>query len=202
MLKNRRSLLAGMALLAVAAAPATAFAQAGQDANAAPAGRYVIDTRHMAVLARVPHGGFSYEVFRFGDVTGDLTWNPANPSANQLSVTVNTASIGTPIEGFADELKGARFLNAEQFPQATFVSSAFRQIDATHGEVDGTLTIKGVAKQVTFAVELVGAGRNQRGMAIIGVHATTTINLDDYSLPGFITGQAQIVVDGEFDQQN
>ncbi len=170
------------------------------DATAAVAGAYTIDASHTAVIARVPHGNFSYEIFRFGGVAGQLTWNPANASANQLNVTVQIASIQTPVEGFAEELQGARFLNAAQFPQATFTSTAFRQIDATHAEVDGTLTLKGVAKSVTFRVELIGAGQGMRGGHVIGYHATTRINNADYSLPGFIRGETEIVIDGEFNR--
>lgn len=200
MIQNRRLFAAAVAGLALAVSSA-AHAQPAADASAASAGTYQIDARHTAVIARVPHGGFSYEVFRFGGVAGELVWDPANAAANRLNVTVQVASIATPVDGFATELQGERFLNAQQFPTATFVSTAFRRIDASHGQVDGNLTIKGVTKAVTFEVELIGAGQGQRGNSIIGYRATTNINLADYSLPGFIQGQAQIVIDGEFGRQ-
>ncbi|WP_395646878.1 YceI family protein [Terricaulis sp.] len=197
---NRRFVAVAVAGLALAFSSA-ANAQPAADASAAPAGTYRIDQNHTAVIARVPHGGFSYEIFRFGAVAGELAWDPANAGANRLNVTVQVASIATPVDGFAAELQEPRFLNAAQFPTATFVSTAFRRTDANHGQIDGTLTIKGVAKPVTFDVELIGAGQNQRGAAIIGYRATTNINLADYSLPGFIQGTAQIVIDGEFQRQ-
>lgn len=197
MIQNRRLFAAAIAGLALAFSGG-AVAQPVADAGAAAAGTYQIDAGHTAVIARVPHGGFSYEIFRFGGVAGELTWYPANPAANRLNVTVQIASIATPVEGFAAELQEARFLNAAQFPTATFVSTAWRRIDASHGQVDGDLTIKGVTKRVTFDVELIGAGQGMRGGSVIGYHATTNINLGDYSLPGFIQGQAQIVIDGEF----
>jgi polyisoprenoid-binding protein YceI len=199
MIHNRRLFAAAVAGFALALS-GVASAQPAADSSAAPAGTYRVDQNHTAVIARVPHGGFSYEVFRFGAVAGELTWDPANAAANRLNITVQTASIQTPVDGFAAELQGQRFLNSAQFPTATFVSTAFRRTDANHGQIDGTLTIKGVAKPVTFDVELIGAGQGQRG-AVIGYHAMTNINLADYSLPGFIQGQAQIVIDGEFGRQ-
>lgn len=200
MIQNRRLFAAAVAGLALAFA-GVASAQPVADSSAAPAGTYRLDPGHTAVIARVPHGGFSYEIFRFGQVAGELTWDPANAAANHLNVTVQIASIATPVDGFAAELQEARFLNVAQFPTATFVSTAWRRTDASHGQVDGNLTIKGVTKAVTFDVELIGAGQGMRGGTVIGYHATTNINLADYSLPGFIQGQAQIVIDGEFGRQ-
>lgn len=188
--------IAGAALLFAG----NAYAQATTNAASAPAGTYTIDANHTAVIARVPHGGFSYEIFRFGAVEGTLTWDPANAVANSLNVTVQTNSIATPVEGFASELQGARFLNSAGHPMATFVSTAFRQVDATHAEVDGNFTLKGVTKPVTFHVELIGAGENQGGTPTIGFRATARINNADYNFPGFIRGESEIVVDGEFNR--
>lgn len=192
---NRRIFAAAAFTLALAMAP-SAFAQA--DATAAPAGAYNLDINHTSVVARVPHQSFSYEIFRFTPTAGTLTWDPASAAANQVNVTVSTASIQTPVEGFAQELQGSRYLNAQRFPEATFVSTAFRQVDATHAQVDGNFTFKGVTKQITFHVELIGAGRDSRGRHVIGFHATATINNADYDFPGFIRGNTQIVIDAEF----
>ncbi len=195
---NRRTFAAAAFALILAAAP-SAFAQA--DPNAAAAGAYTLDINHTAVVARVPHQNFSFEIFRFTPTAGTLTWNPASAAANQVNVTVSTASIQTPVEGFAQELQGARYLNAQRFPEATFVSTAFRQVDATHAQVDGNFTFKGVTKQITFDVELIGAGRGQGGATVIGFHATATINNADYDFPGFIRGNTQIVIDAEFQKR-
>jgi len=196
MFHNRRTFAAAILGAAITFTAAPAFAQT--DLSAAPAGVYTLDINHTAVIARVPHQSFSYEIFRFTPTAGQLTWDPASPNTSQVNVTVSTASIQTPVEGFAQELQEARFLNAARFPVATFVSTAFRQTDATHGQVDGNLTIKGVTKAVTFEVELIGAGRGSRGGSVIGFHATTFIDNADYSLPGFISGRTQIVIDAEF----
>lgn len=199
MLHTRRFFAAAAFALSLAAAPA-ALAQTANPADAA-AGAYTLDVNHTAVVARVPHQTFSFEIFRFTPTSGELTWDPANASANRLSVTLNTATIQTPVENFATELQGRQFLNSQQFPTATFVSSAFRQIDATHAEVTGTLTLKGVAKEITFNVELIGAGRNPRGRSVVGVHARAWINNEDYDFPNYIRGRTEIVVDAEFIKQ-
>jgi len=199
MLHTRRLFAAAALALSLAAAPG-AIAQTTNPADA-PAGAYALDVSHTAVIARVPHQTFSFEIFRFTPTSGELTWDPSNASANRLNVTLNTATIQTPVENFATELQGRQFLNSQEFPTATFVSSTFRQIDATHAEVTGTLTLKGVAKEITFNVELIGAGRNPRGRYVVGVHARAWINNEDYNFPGYIRGRSEIVVDAEFIKQ-
>lgn len=200
MLSNRRSFAAIIVGAALAFGAAPALAQSTNLSDAA-AGTYTLDINHTAVVARVPHAGFSYEIFRFTPTAGELVWDPASANTSRVNVTVSTTSIQTPVQGFSEELQGARFLNAAQFPEATFVSTAFRQTDATHGQVDGNFTFKGVTKPITFDVELIGAGRGMRGGSVIGFHATATINNADYSFPGFISGQTQIVIDAEFQKR-
>ncbi len=73
------------------------------------------------------------------------------------------------------ELSGAKYLNSAAFPQATFVATTFHPTDATHGKVDGTFTLMGKTKPVTFDVMLVGAGPGF-GHARMGIHAETAIN--------------------------
>ena len=171
---------------------------ASHDYKAALPGKYAIDAKHTGLVTRVPHVGFSYSVFRFQAVDGTLSWDPANPKADALSVTVDPKSIVTgPVDGFSDEI-GAKFLQVAKFPTATFVSTAFHPTSATHGTVEGDLTLIGVTKHVSFDVDLVGAGKGFRGQ-VIGVTARTKLDPTVYGLPAFITGPIELTIDTEFD---
>ncbi|HLY80432.1 MAG TPA: YceI family protein [Caulobacteraceae bacterium] len=171
------------------------------DYKAAPAGKYVIDAKHTGLVARVPHLGFSYSVFRFQTVAGALAWDPANPAADKLQVTVDPKSITTaPVEGFSDELSGDKFLNAVKFPTLTFVSTGFHPEGATHGKVDGDLTVMGVTKHVVFDVDLVGAGKGFRG-PVIGVTAKTQLDPKGLGLPPLLSAPIELIIDSEFDFQ-
>lgn len=186
-------LVAGQA----AAQPQMPVAQ--HDYKAAAPGKYVIDAKHTALIARIPHLGFSYSVFRFQTVDGKLGWDPANPGANTLSVSVDPKSITTAaVEGFSDEISG-KMLKAAQFPTATFASTAFHPEGPAHGKVEGDLTIAGVTKHVVFDVDLVGAGKGFRG-PVIGVTARTELDPKAYGLPPFMN-PIQLTIDTEFDAQ-
>jgi polyisoprenoid-binding protein YceI len=170
------------------------------DYKAAPAGKYAIDPKHTGLIARIPHLGFSYSIFRFQTVDGKLSWDPANPGADSLSVTVDPKSITTaPVEGFSAEIAD-KFLKAAQFPTATFTSTAFHPESATHGKVDGDLTVAGVTKHVVFDVDLVGAGKGFRG-PVIGVTARTQLDPKAYGLPAFMN-PIELIIDSEFDGQS
>ena len=170
-----------------------------KDAGLAPAGTYGLDPNHAAVIAKVSHLGYSMSVFRFDKVEGSLTWAPTAPEKSVLSVSVDVGSIATNVAGFAEELSGARYLNAVANPKATFVSAAFRPTNATHGQVDGQLTLNGKTRPQTFAVELLGAGKGF-GKPRIGIEATTLINAADYGLPAML-GQVTLIADVEFEKK-
>src|SRR5690348_11027874 len=169
------------------------------DYTKAVAGEYTLDGRHVGVIARVSHLGFSISIFRFGDVTAKLTWDPAAPEKSALTATVKTASIETNVPGFAEDIS-TKYLNSAQFPDATFVSTAFHKTDATHGKVDGNFTLKGVTKPVTFDVTLIGAGPAIGGHNI-GIHAEGWINPTDYNIGPFFKDPIQLVIDTEFDHK-
>lgn len=205
-----RTALLGLALSAAFAGSALAdgacppgipaqVACGGKTAADAQAGTYKLDPAHTGVIARVSHIGYSYSVFRFGDVSGQLAWDPADAAKNKLTVTVKTASIETPVPNFATQLAGEGFLNAKAFPDATFVSTAFRKTDATHGKVEGQFTLLGKTAPVVFDVELVGAGKGFGGHPRLGVHATTQINPKDFGMMPMFADPIPLEIDAEFE---
>jgi polyisoprenoid-binding protein YceI len=173
----------------------------GKSIADARAGSYAIDPMHSGVFARVSHLRYSYSVFRFDQVAGKLTWDPAAPEKSKLSVSVPTGSINSPVKGFAEQLTGEQFLDSKRFPEATFVSTAFRPTDATRGKVDGEFSLKGKTRPVTFTVELVGAGKGFENSPRMGVHASAIINPQDYGFMPLFGDAIEIVVDTEFGRE-
>lgn len=172
------------------------------DVRTAIAGPYTIDPQHSAVIARVSHLGFSMSAFRFGKVAAALQWNPAHMEKSTLTASVETASIATPVVGFAESLAGKDYLNAGAFPKATFVSTAFKPSGVRHGKVEGKLTLMGHTVPATFDVDLVGAGP---GFAagpkighVIGVHAVTNVDPKAIGLPDVFSDPIEIAIDAEF----
>ncbi len=174
------------------------------DYRQAPAGTYTLDKDHASVIARVSHLRYSWSVFRFDRVSGTLAWDPAKVEGNvagaAVTAKVETASITSNVKGFAEQLGGNDFLNAAAFPEATFVSTAFRQTGAQRGKVDGELSLMGRKRPVTFDVELVGAGKGFSGRPRIGMTGRTTINPVEFGLAPLFGDAVEIMVDAEFER--
>jgi len=204
---NRSIALLALALAALAGSAAAQSSDlppgvfmGGKTLSDAQAGTYTIDPDHCAVLARVSHIGYSWSVFRFNQASGKLTFDPAAPEKSTLSVAVRTESITSNVKDFAYELAGDQYLKAAKFPEATFVSTAFRRSDEMHGKVDGQFTLMGITKPATFDVELVGAGKGWADKPRIGVHAVTFIKPQDFGFPALFGNAIEIVVDVEFER--
>jgi polyisoprenoid-binding protein YceI len=168
------------------------------DYKQAPAGTYTLDPDHAAVIARVSHLRYSWSIFRFDRLSGALTWDPVNTANSSLNAKVETASITSNVKGFGQQLGGDDFLKVAKFPEATFVSTAFRQMSSRRGKVDGQFTLMGKTRPVTFDVELVGAGKGFAGQPRIGANARASINPVDFGLPPLFGDAIEIVVDAEF----
>ena len=193
----------GSAAAGAADAPPPMKLPHGQhDVRTATAGTYTLDPAHTAVIARVPHLGFSMSAFRFGKVEATLGWDPAHIERSTLRATVDPGSIATPVPDFARELTGADYLNVAKFPTASFVSTAFRAKDFAHGKVDGRLTLLGRTVSATFDVSLVGAGPGFAGGPtlghVIGVHAVTSVSPKAIGLPAVFQDPIEISIDTEF----
>jgi polyisoprenoid-binding protein YceI len=200
-------ILASSAQAETAAQPAVPMVlpHGQKDISVAPSGTYTLDPKHVGIIARVSHLGFSLSVFRFGSVAATLKWNHDTPAKSKLTATVETASIESNVEGFAQQLTGEQYLKSRAYPQATFTSTAFHQSDATHGKVDGQFTLMGKTRPVTFDVTLIGAGPGFAGGPVmghvIGIHAETAIEPADYGLPSVFSEPIQLAIDTEFDKK-
>ena len=176
------------------------------DYHAAGEGFYVLDPAHTAVLARVPHMGFSVSVIRFDQVKATLDWNPEDPGASHLEAKVQVAAISHPYPGFDTILQGADYLNTGAHPEATFLSTEFIAESDTKGQVTGDLTIMGETHPATFEVTLVGAGEGFTGdengnpmiSHLIGMQAVTQIDPQAYGLNAFFTDPITLAIDAEF----
>ena len=181
--------------LAVVAVPVV-IAQAPSGVPGAPdktrvtAGTYAADSGHTMVVWEVDHFGFSKYSGIFGDVTGTLVIDPANPAASKVDVTIPVSKVTTASAGLTDHLlrAGKDGGKADFFgpapADAKFVSTrVVLDDDGDEAKVTGNLTLNGVTKQVTLDVDFHGAGTNPYNKkATIGFDAETKIRRSDFGV--------------------
>ena len=141
-----------------------------------PAGAYKLDPAHASLVFTVNHLGFSHYTGQFTRFSAEMTLDPANPSAAQLTATIDPASLSipSPPDGFVAELTGDKWINAAAFPQMTFKSTSVAVTGPNTANVTGDFTLRGVTKPLTLAMTFNGGyvGHVQDPHARVGFSAT------------------------------
>jgi polyisoprenoid-binding protein YceI len=165
-------------LSAVSAAAVFALALAAGAASAATE-TLNLDPGHTRVGFSIRHF-FTPVRGEFKNVKGTIALDQANLKESKVDVAIETASINTNNEKRDNHLRSADFFDAEKNPTITFVSKSIDMKD-NKGTMTGDLTMHGVTRPVTLAVEVGGIGKLGPG-TIAGFTATGKIDRKDYGL--------------------
>ncbi|KAA6463210.1 YceI family protein [Acidobacteria bacterium AB60] len=167
-----------------------------------------LDPAHSAAEFKVRHMMISNVKGSFSGLTGTLTEHTVDSSLSTIEAAVPLASISTGDPQRDGHLKSADFFDADKYPEMTFKSTRVEKKGAEEYAVTGDLTIHGVTKPVTFAVEGPTApGKDPWGNTRIGISATAKINRKDFGLNwnaaletgGFLVGEdVQISIEAQF----
>ncbi|MCW2283894.1 polyisoprenoid-binding protein YceI [Rhodoblastus acidophilus] len=185
----------------LAAAPALA-----DGAKSVKAGEYTIDSAHSQVLFSVSHFGLSNFSGGFSGVEGKLKLDPAKQLNSQLEVSVATGTVATPVDKLTGELRDPEWLDAAQFPKATFVSKKVTQTGAETADIAGELTLHGVTKPVTLHAHFVGAGLNpMKKVYTVGFDATGVIKRTEFGVSKYapmIGDEVTLTIHAAFEAAN
>lgn len=142
---------------------------------------YTIDAAHSSVGFAVRHMVVSKTRGRFTKFSGTFAFDPENPQASHVAVTIEAASVETHDAQRDGHLKSADFFDAENHKELTFKS---KRVEGKGGDlkVIGDLTIRGTTHEVTLDVEYAGGGKDPWGNERAGFSGKTSINRKDYGL--------------------
>lgn len=157
--------------LAVTALPASAMAAAGS---------YTVDPAHTFPHFEINHLGFSTMHGRFNATEGKLTVDLAGKTGS-VDVKIDANSIDTGFKKRDDHLRSPDFLDTARFPELVFTSKAIeRKGDGLR--LIGDLTIRDVTREITLAVEPLGAAKDPWGNARVAFAATGSLDRKDFGL--------------------
>lgn len=187
---RKAALLALPLLLAVplvAQMPSEAPGKA--DAARVTAGNYVVEATHSQVRWEVMHFGFNPYYGLFGDITGTASFDPANPAAAKVDVTIPVASVATSSKGLTEHLlragkEGGKpdFFGVAPAP-ARFVSTKVTPGDDNKAVIEGNFTLNGITKPVKLDAKFTGAGMNPfRKKETVGFEAEAEIKRSDFGI--------------------
>jgi len=142
-----------------------------------------LDPAHSGAEFKIRHMMISNVKGSFSGLTGTLTENPSDPSRSSVEASIDIATLSTGDAQRDGHLKSADFFDVEKYPQMTLKSAQVERKGEAEYRVTGDLTLHGVTKPVTFAVDGPSApGKDPWGNTRIGLSATTKINRKDFGL--------------------
>jgi len=143
------------------------------------AGTWAIDTVHSTVGFSVRHLMVSKVRGTFNDFTGAIT--VAEDGTAAVTAEIQVASIDTKNTDRDAHIKSADFFDAEQYPTATFTSTAVRAKGDDY-VVDGEFTLHGVTRPAELALEFNGVNPGMGNGPVAGFEATTVLNRKDFGI--------------------
>lgn len=181
-------------------------------------GTYSLEKNHAFMTVKVGHnGGITQYRISFTDFDGTLDFDPADPESSNLSFSINPMSVETNYPGDykaghadsaweswnEDVSRDAKWLNADEFPEITFVTTAIERTGDLEGTVTGDLTLLGVTKPVSLDVSYGGVANppwfGERD--VIGFTAGTTVLRSEFGMGAYIPNISdEVIVEftGEF----
>jgi polyisoprenoid-binding protein YceI len=167
-----------------------------------------IDPAHATTEFKVKHMMIANVKGYFSKVTGVLHHAEGDPTKSSIEASIEAASIETREPQRDAHLKSADFLHVEKFPTLSFKSTDIKVAGDGELKVQGDLTIRGVTRKITFAVEgPTPAAKDPWGNTRMAISATTKINRKDFGLTwnaaletgGILVGdEVTITLDVEF----
>jgi polyisoprenoid-binding protein YceI len=119
---------------------------------------------------------------RFTAFEGTVHIDRRRPERSSVEFSIEAASVDTAVPDRDTHLKSPDFFDVARYPQITFVSSRVEPRGEDRYDVTGTLTMRGVAKQVTLPVTYLGSTRDPWGNERAGFELETKLDRKEYGM--------------------
>ncbi len=90
-------------------------------------------------------------------ISGSVTFDPASGSCTEGKILIQTASLHVPNPMMKEHLHSSQWMDVKKYPEISFETRELKNVklsgDTTTADALGTLTIKGVAREITAPVK-------------------------------------------------
>lgn len=143
---------------------------------------HTIDASHSEVSFQLRHLVTQVRG-NFNDYEGTINLDPANLEKSSVDFRIKAASIDTNNADRDKHLRAEDFFHTEKYPEITFKSKSIKKAGGKDTyDVAGTLTMRGVSKEVTLPVTYLGAVKDPWGNQKAGFATEVTLNRKDYGI--------------------
>src|SRR5688500_4085050 len=163
---------------------------------------YELDPVHTRVLFEVSHAGFSQALGTVSGSTGELDFDADDWSSARLRATIPLARLDLGDPEWNAAALGKRLLDADDHPEARFVSTTITPRDATHAQVCGDFSLRGVTAPLCLEVTLNARKRHPMPpfRRTVGFSATATLDRSAFGIdawPSVIGGTVELRIEAE-----
>lgn len=146
-----------------------------------PAGAYSIDTPHTFVQFRAQHQVVGRVDGRFDRTTGTIIIDEDLENC-RLDISIDAASISTHNNSRDEDLRGADFFDADNYPTIEYHGRGVRKHDKGW-IIDGELTIRDVKQVVPLSITFRGIAPLQEGKpSRVGFHGTAAVQRANFKM--------------------
>jgi polyisoprenoid-binding protein YceI len=146
-------------------------------------GVWNIDPNHSLIEFSAKHFDIAYVKGRFKGFSGKIDVNENDLTASTVELTIDATSLDSQaVQMREDLIKGEEMLEASKYPTITFKSTKIQARGATHFDVTGDLTLRGITKSITIPVDFGGMVTTRMGQRA-GFSGTAEVNKSDFEVP-------------------
>ncbi len=145
-------------------------------------GRYTLDPSHSRIGFVARHAMVTKVRGHFTEHEGSGYFDHEDPTNSTIELTIQADSIDTNNADRDAHLRSNDFLDMENHPHITFVSTSVERVDEDVYRVVGDLTIRGATRPVAIDFEFTGGAVDPYGNQRIGFEGRTTINRRDWGV--------------------
>jgi polyisoprenoid-binding protein YceI len=142
---------------------------------------YAIDKTHSEVAFEVRHL-LTKVRGRFTEFAGTVVLDQEHPEQSSASLMIDASSVDTGTPDRDTHLRADDFFAVGTHPMLAFRSSRVVKTGDDTYDVVGTLTIRGVAKEITIPVTYLGAAKDPWGNVRAGFETNITLNRKEFGL--------------------
>lgn len=151
--------------------------------------QYRLDPVHTRVMFAIDHAGFSKAIGTVSGSTGTLVFDPEDWRSARLRASVPMTRIDLGDTAWNKATLAGNLLDAADHPTAEFVSTRVEPLAPDRAAVHGTLTLRGVSREVALAVTLNAVKRHPLPpfRRTVGFSATATLSRKAFGIDAWPT---------------
>lgn len=140
------------------------------------------DASHSSVRFAVDHMVISEVEGKFTSFEGTVESSKEDFSDAKINFKIDVNSVDTDNEKRDGHLKNEDFFDTPKYPEMTFESTSVEKLKEGKYNLTGNLTLHGVTKEITLAMNYGGTVKDPWGNTRAGLKVTGSLNRTDFGL--------------------